>query len=228
MHVVSLYSSLFHSNSVYINVPLAAAFSMTDPYFIRAAFQEKWRTWMKWDLLAWQVIYGHTGAALLACFSTKGGEIRRGWVPLSQVYSVSISDVSRNLAPEIPPCWKLVEYPTDSADSVLIQYWFSTDSVLKVTESYWKLLKVTESYWKLLVTLSPVWNCVLSKVSWWVPVRTNGYCEDMCILGLWRWHGSQQPALKPGLYGQNLVYGAEFQQGASRFCCEEIWIGTGI
>jgi hypothetical protein len=78
---------------------------------------------MKWDLLAWQVIYGHTGAALLACLSTKG-EIRRGW-KLSQVYSVSISDVSRNLAPEIPP-WKLGEYATDSAD-----------------ERYWKLLKVT-------------------------------------------------------------------------------------
>ena len=150
---------------------------------------------MKWDLLAWQVIYGHTGAALLACFSSKG-EIRRGW-KLSQVYSVSISDVSRNLAPEIPP-WKLVEYPTES---VLIQYW--------------KLLKVTG--YSFSVFLRYLWNCVISKVSWWVPVRTNGCCEDMCISpSLWRWHGSQQPALKPGLYGQNLVYGAEFQQGASQ------------
>lgn len=93
-----------------------------------------------------------------------------------------------------------------------ISNWISTDSVLI---QYWKLLKVTG--YSFSVFLRYLWNCVISKVSWWVPVRTNGCCEDMCISpSLWRWHGSQQPALKPGLYGQNLVYGAEFQQGASQ------------
>lgn len=56
--------------------------------------------------------------------------------------------------------------------------WWNTQLILQ--------MKGTESYWKLLVSLSPVLvklcaDLLISKVSWWVPVRTNGCCEDMCI-----------------------------------------------